>query len=149
MKGRKQTPDNLKVVQGTFRPDRANPDAPSVPLGFPDAPHWLSERAAELFANLCAVLDGMAICSPADQSMIAMLASRLEEIEILTATIEDQGRTYQSESGLWKSRPEVAQRSEAMRHAHSLLTEFGLSPATRNRVSAVQPAEQNPFAALD
>jgi len=149
MRGNKSKPDEIKVIQGTFRPDRANSDAPSAPSGLPDAPHWLSERAAELFAHLSAVLDALSIASPVDVHMLAMLASRLEEIEILTAVIEDCGRTYQSESGLWKARPEVAQRSEAMRHAQSLLTEFGLSPATRNRVSAGKPAEQNPFAALD
>lgn len=149
MRGGKKIPDEMKVIRGTFRKDRANPDAPTVPTGIPEAPAWLSERATELFAHLCAVLDGLNIASPADAAMLAMLASRLEEIEILTATIEDQGRTYQGESGLWKARPEVAQRNEAMRHAHSLLSEFGLSPATRNKVTAGRPAEQNPFAALD
>lgn len=145
----KQKPDELKIIQGTFRKDRSNPDAPMPPSGIPEAPLWLSERASELFAQLCAVLDSMNLASPADAHMIAMLASRLEEIEILTATIEDQGRTYRGETGLWKARPEVAQRNEAMRHCHALLTEFGLSPATRNRVTVGKPAQKNPFAALD
>lgn len=145
----KRKPDELKIIEGTFRRDRSNPDAPTVPAGIPEAPAWLSERATELFAQLCVVLDSLNIASPADAAMIALLASRLEEIEILTATIEDQGRTYQGESGLWKARPEVSQRNEAMRHCHALLSEFGLSPATRNRVTATKPAEQNPFSALD
>lgn len=149
MKGGKSKPDELKVIAGTFRKDRSNPNAPSVPSGIPEAPAWLSERASELFASLCVVLDSLNIVSPADECMIAMLASRLEEIEVLTATIEDQGRTYKGESGLWKARPEVSQRNEAMRHCHALLSEFGLSPATRNKVSANKPAEKNPFAALD
>ena len=154
MRGNKPKPDALKLIQGTYRPDRSNPGAPSAPPGTPIAPEWLSERAGEIFAQLCAVLDGLSILSPVDEHMISMLASRLEEIEVCTAIIEDSGRVFEKrgEDGklqMIRARPEVAMRSEALRHAHSLLTEFGLSPATRNRVTASKPAQQNPFAALD
>jgi P27 family predicted phage terminase small subunit len=72
----------------------------------------------------------------------------------MTAIIEDTGRTYEQagEDGAVKmirARPEVAMRNEAMRHAQSLLSEFGLSPSARSKVSAGKPAEENPFAALD
>ena len=33
-----------------------------------------------------------------------------------------------------------------MRHAQSLLVEFGLSPAARSKVSATTPTDENPFA---
>lgn len=82
-----------------------------------------------------------------------MLASRLEEIEICTAVIEDSGRTYAttatSGDKLIRARPAVAMRNESMRHAQSLLAEFGLTPASRSKVSAGKPAEINPFAALE
>jgi P27 family predicted phage terminase small subunit len=82
-----------------------------------------------------------------------MLASRLEEIEALSAVIDDLGRTYSttatSGDKLMRARPEVALRNEAMRHAQSLLSEFGLTPAARSKVSAGRPKETNPFAALD
>lgn len=155
MAGRKKTPDRLKVVAGTARPDRMNPDAPAPNLGIASPPEWLSERAAEVFARLSATLHGMGIASPDDADNLAMLASRLEEVEICTAVIEDAGRTYEKrdpETGeivMIRSRPEVGQRSEAMRHAQSLLSEFGLSPAARSKVSAGKREEENPFAALD
>lgn len=150
---RKRTPDHLKVVRGTARPDRMNPDAPAANLGTAEPPEWLSERATEIFAQLSATLHSMGIASPDDQAALAMLASRLEEIEICTAVIEDSGRTYSttatSGDKLLRARPEVAMRNEAMRHAQSLLAEFGLSPASRSKVSVGKAAEQNPFAALD
>jgi phage terminase small subunit len=40
-------------------------------------------------------------------------------------------------------------RSEAMRHAQSLLSEFGLTPSARSKVSVGQSTEDNPFAALE
>jgi P27 family predicted phage terminase small subunit len=129
-----------------------NSDAPAVNSGVAQPPAWLSERACELFAQLSTTLLGMGIASPDDQAALAMLASRLEEIEICTAVIEDGGRVYETEgvggAKMVRARPEVGMRNEAMRHAQSLLAEFGLTPAARSKVSAGKPAEQNPFAAL-
>lgn len=145
----KRTPDSLKLIKGTARPDRMNPDAPAPNKGITHPPEWLADRAAELFMQLSAILNGMGVASPDDVHALAMLSSRLEQVEILTVTIEDSGFTYLSEGGLWKARPEVAMRAEAMRHAQSLLNEFGLTPAARSKVSAGQPQEENPFAALE
>lgn len=99
-----------------------------------------------------AILEGMGIGLPDDQAALAMLANRLEEIEILSVTIQDGGGTYSttatSGDKLVRARPEVGQRNEAMRHAQSLLNEFGLTPAARSKVSAGKPSEVNPFALL-
>lgn len=158
MAGRKRTPDHLKVVAGTDRPDRMNPDAPVPSEAVPEAPEWLSKRASEIFEQLVSITGGMGIASASDAAMLAMAASRLEEVEICTALIEDGGRTfvshaeYDSEgratSQQIKGHPAVAQRSEAMRHAQSLLVEFGLSPAARSKVSATKKNDENPFSAL-
>lgn len=158
MVGRKRKPDHLKLVSGTAQPCRMNPDAPKPLEDTPTAPEWLSARAAGIFDGLVAIIVKMGIGSASDTAMLAMAASRLEEVEICTALIEDGGRTFVSgvkydEEGRVvsqqiKGHPAVAQRSEAMRHAQSLLVEFGLSPAARSKVSASVPDEQNPFAAL-
>lgn len=149
MAGRKRKPDALKELAGTLQPCRSNPDAPQASEGEVEPPHWLSERGAEIFAELTTIIDRMNIASPDDVAMLAMLSSRLEEVEICTAVVEDAGRTYETTgpSGLMhRARPEVAMRNEAMRHAQSLLAEFGLSPAARSKVSATTPADKNPFA---
>ena len=157
MAGRKRKPDALKQLAGTAQPCRMNPDAPIASEGEAEPPHWLSERAAEIFDELTAIIDRMGIGSPDDTAMLAMLASRLEEVEVCTAVIEDAGRVYTSESttsrgdgetvtkSMVRARPEVAMRNEAMRHAQSLLSEFGPSPAARSKVSAVTPPASNPF----
>ncbi|MCL1629225.1 phage terminase small subunit P27 family [Roseibaca sp. V10] len=146
---RRKTPTHLKAVAGTLRRDRANPNEPQARSGIADAPAWLSERAADHFTRLGHILHGLGIASPDDGDMLAMLASRLEEIEILTAVLEDGGRSYETENGMRRAVPEVAMRNEALRHTQSLLGEFGLSPSTRAKVTESAPAEENPFAALD
>lgn len=160
MAGRKRKPDALKALAGTDQKCRMNPAAPAQGKGLPSPPEWLSGRAAELFQQLVATVDGMRIASADDTHMLAMLASRLEEIEICTIVIEDSGRVYESttvimkkdgsgiEKTMVRARPEVSMRNEAMRHAQSLLAEFGLSPAARSKVSANKAPQDNPFAAL-
>lgn len=152
--GRKRKPDHLKVLSGTDQKCRMNEDAPAANPGMANPPAWLDTRAAEHFSRLSAILHGMGIASPDDVDMLAALSSRLEEIEILTAVIEDAGRTYEQrdERGqvkMIRARPEVAMRNEALRHAQSLLAEFGLSPAARAKVKAGGKGEENPFDALD
>ncbi|MGY2051693.1 phage terminase small subunit P27 family [Methylobacterium sp. JK268] len=149
MAGRKRVPDAIKQLAGTAQPCRMNPDAPTPAEGVPQPPDWLSDRAAAIFRDLAAITDRMRVASPDDVAMMALLASRLEEIEVCTAVIEDLGRVYQTVSNtgatLHRARPEVGMRNEAMRHAQTLLSEFGLSPAARSKVSATTPAAENPF----
>ena len=149
---RPRKPSHLKVVSGTAQKCRMNPEEPKAPSDAPDAPIWLSERAAEIFSALCSTILGMGYLSSADQAVIAMAASRLEEVEIATARVEDEGRTYQTTNAqgekMIRPNPMVAQRSEAMRHAHALLSELGLTPAARSKVSSGKKGDDNPFKAL-
>lgn len=150
--GSRPLPTALKMLKGTHQSCRDADNAPpaNVPTMMPAPPEWLNFRAAEIFRQLAIHLTGMKILNVEDVPMLGLLASRLEEVEDLTFAIESSGRTYISGKGLLKARPEVAMRNEAMRHAQSLLIEFGLSPAARSRVSASLPEkDKNPFAILD
>jgi len=154
--GRKPKPDALKQLLGTAQPCRMNFDAPPGSKMLPVAPAWLSERATEIFDDLLVLLEEMKIASGSDAVMLSMLASRIEEVEQLTAVIEDGGRVYVSkaetttgEDGalvvkqMVRARPEVGMRNEALRHVQSLLAEFGLSPAARSRVSKAKDDESS------
>lgn len=149
---RPRKPTHLKVVSGTLRKHRVNGEEPDAPTDAPEAPQWLSNRASEIFAGLCATIHGMGYLSSADQHVIASAASRLEEVEIATARVEDEGRTYETHNAagerMIRPNPMVAQRSEAMRHAHALLSELGLTPAARSKVSTGKKVDDNPFKAL-
>ena len=119
----KRIPDHLKVLSGTARADRMNPNARPTNCGLAEPPKWLNEPAVEIFQSLGVILLGMGVASPDCAAAQAMLASRLEEIEALSAVIDDLGRTYSttatSGDKLMRARPEVALRNEAMRHAQA------------------------------
>jgi P27 family predicted phage terminase small subunit len=150
--GSRPLPTALKQLKGTHQSCRDAPNAPpaNVPTYLPAPPDYLNYRAAEIFRQLAVYLTGMKILNVEDIPMLGLLASRLQEVEEHTATIESEGYSYLTDKGLWKARPEVAMRNESMRHAQSLLIEFGLSPAARSRVSAsLGDKPDNPFAILD
>ncbi len=136
--GRPRKPTALKKLGGTLQKCRTNASEPQPLAGLPAPPEWLSSRAAEIFRAHAAIVAQMGGVSIGDGAALALLASRLEKVELCTAAIEDLGAIYHvvSKSGerVVKWRPEVAMRSEAARHAQSLLAEFGLTPAARARL---------------
>ncbi len=168
MAGRKRLPAKFHIVKGTDRPCRTNSREPKAPPEPPRAPEWLSRRVSEIFGVLTGRLQAMGLASSGDTEMLALLASRLEEWEARDAEVRANGAVYAKvelievpgEPGqpssvraqkVWKANPAVAQRSEAMRHAQSLLAEFGLSPASRGKVSAAQGTDSgsdNPWESL-
>lgn len=150
--GRPRKPTHLKVVAGTAQKCRINKDEPKAKGGWPVAPDWLSERSSVIFDETCRRMSGMGTLSEEWADVIADYASCVEEIEITTGIIEDLGRTYttttQTGDTMFRPRPEVAMRSDAMRRAQALRAELGIGPASKSRVSAGKSDEENPFKAL-
>lgn len=152
--GRPRKPDHLKVVSGTAQKCRMNPNAPTPSKAAPEPPALLSDRAQEIFRDITAICYGMGMSSTDHTAMQMVLAMRLEEVEILYDLINDPsiGRVYVTTNMMgdksFKSRPEVAQMNAAMRHAQSLLAEFGLSPAAVGKVSRAPERPENAFAAF-
>ena len=151
-KGRKTKPDKFKVLEGTFRKDRANSAAPDADKDALAAPSWLPAESLEHFLTIKERISVYGLDSASWTEAAALIAMRITEIERLNAIIEAEGRTYRSETlagdpvttddGLTvtpvkvmiKGHPAVGQRNEAMRHLQALLAEFGLTPASISKV---------------
>lgn len=138
MKGAKAQHPNLKVIKGTFRKGRENPDAPALDSAVPNAPEGLPARTIEWFGRITARLQAINCASATNTEMLTLLASRLTEVEDCDRDIALYGRVYETRTRLGermiKGNPAVSQRSEAMRHVQSLLAEFGLSLATIGKI---------------
>lgn len=138
--GRKRTPDHLKVVRGTYRADRANPDAPPPSQAKPVAPNDFDDPHAAAFAEIVGRLEELGIASASHTRVIALAAQRQVEIAECNEILRADGMTYdttnQQGERMIKANPAVRIRSEAMRHLHSLMSELGLTPASASKVSA-------------
>lgn len=116
-------------------------------------PSWLPQESRGHFRRLAKLLQAEGRASPSHVDVVALLAVRLAEIEGLNVALEG-GSTYEtttdrSEAPLVRARPEASQRDAALRHAHSLLVELGLTPAAAHRmlrdIAAEREKEANPF----
>lgn len=137
-KGRKRTPDNLKLIKGTTRKDRTNANAPDPAKELPAAPAFLTDEALEWFDLISERLQRLGLASATFTEVMTILASRLAEMEALEKDIAENGRSYTSDTQngfIHRQRPEVAMLNEARRHAQSLLAELGLTPASIGKVS--------------
>jgi P27 family predicted phage terminase small subunit len=149
---RPRKPSHLKLVSGTLRKHRENPDEPIATGDWPETPAWLSKSAAVIFLETCAKMAKLGTLSSEFSDAIAAYASSKDEVLIMTAVIEDLGATYRTTTAtgdaMFRRRPEVAMRSDAMKRAQSLRAELGLGPAAISKVSAKPAPPENPFLKL-
>lgn len=137
-RGRKPIPDHVKIMRGTQRKDRMNPDAPTPSSDMPRPPDLLSRRACEYFGELRTRLDNEGRASSSHTSIIAAAAVRLDELETCNKTIEEEGMFYKTvtETGstITRTHTAVTHRNEILRHLQSLLAELGLTPVSMGKV---------------
>lgn len=150
--GRKRKSPDLKLVTGTYRPDRDQAsavDTAEAPVGPMIAPADLSERELVHFADVVKMLEAEKRPSPHYVPVVTLLARRMAEVERLSAVVEVVGDTYETETAggsiMYRARPEVAMRSEAMRHAQSLLSELMLSPVAALKIASGHKKEPGAF----
>lgn len=150
--GRKRLEPAVKKLRGTERKDRDGEAPPPVVSGSMIAPSHLSENAQGLFSGIARILEQQGRASPHYVEIVALLAQRLEQVQIYQAALECEGHTYESRTStggiMIRKRPEVQMLSDAMRHAHGLLGELMITPATALRLGEGQKPEDNPFAKL-
>ena len=161
--GRKRIPTKLHIVKGTAQPCRINKREPKAPNEPPRAAIELRPKQAYWYGVIVGRLQAMGIASSADSEAVMLLAECFEDIEECNESIKEHGRVYVKyelvtlPSGeikaqkMLRSNPAVGQRGDARRHAQSLLVEFGLTPASRGKVSVPEQgkgAAGNPWEML-
>jgi phage terminase small subunit len=128
--GQNRKPTSLKLLQGTWRPDRHNPREPVLPAGRPRRPEWLRKAARPHWRRLVDDTEALGLLTAVDGVALALLAEALACYE--AAPEED-----------WR------QRSTWQKSALRLLQDFGLTPAARPRAQlAVQVQEPDEWERL-
>lgn len=143
MVGRKGKPNHLHSINGTYRADRHDTDAPEPSSKKPIPPKHLSVRSRELFKIIVSRMEGWA--SETHTEMITLCAMAHEEIEQCSKLLINEDDTpcfsYVTSNTfgdkVLKQRPEVGQRQAAIRLAKSLLSDLGLSPTASRKVEKV------------
>jgi P27 family predicted phage terminase small subunit len=140
-------PTPLKRLEGTWRPDRANPAEPEPPklLVGSRPPRWLRDKLARRYwRELVETLAPIGILAVTDQTALALLAHTFGEWRRWAEACERIDEpTYGDQ--VVRLRPEFGLRDEAEKRLLVLLREFGLTPSSRTRIRALgAPASTDP-----
>jgi P27 family predicted phage terminase small subunit len=91
----------------------------------------------------------MGVLSTADRTALALLCDALAAYVEAKVQVAEEGSTYETEneagSRMVRKHPAVEVGGDAARFAKTLLTEFGLTPAARAKVSRVESGTKDPL----
>lgn len=149
MPGPPPKPTALKVVSGNAGKRKLNTKEPKPKAARPRCPAHLSPKAKTAFKNLCQLLEDMGVLTIADGMALELLCDAYSEWRDLDTLIKQEGHTYKtigtSGDQVIKGHPAVAMRADAWKRIKSMLAEFGLTAASRTKVQAEKPEEEDPL----
>lgn len=150
--GRPRKPTHLKLVTGTTRKGRETPNEPKPATGRPVMPGHLSKRAAAAWLKVSKMLNALGVLTALDAMALERLCECYAEILEYQATLDAREdpktgeigcRTYETTTvaggRMVRVYPEVALLADADRRFKAYLGDFGLTPATRSKVSGTSP----------
>ena len=141
--GRKPKPTSLKLLQGNpgKRPMNEYEAKPEPRL--PTPPVHLSKEARKEWRRSGAFLLQLGLISDLDRAAFAAYCTAYGRWIEAEEALRTYGVMIKSPNGFPMQSPYLSVANKAMEQMRSLLSEFGVSPATRTRVSAI-PAPHDP-----
>ena len=141
MAGRKTLPTNLKILQGTFRPERANKNEPRPDINIPTAPDFLSKDALIEWGRISNQLSKLGLLTDMDMAALAIYCQAWGRIVKYEKIVAEKGKLYKTTNGNIQLSPAMWVVNKAYEQVYKFMSEFGMSPASRAKVSA-KPKKQ-------
>jgi len=112
------------------------------------APRWLDAEAKSAWRDIAPKLQRIGLLTEIDGPMLeawCVLYARWRKAENVLKT---GGLTYETATGFVRPRPEIAIATNTLKEMRLLVTEFGMTPASRSRISVAPPEQADPFEAF-
>ena len=146
---RKVVPTKIKLVKGTFRKDRANPNEPIYPSEIPESPKHLNEFGKVEWDRMSKIFLDQGLLSQVDMAALAsycQLFGRWSEAE---TDLNKEGLTLTTIQGNIIQNPLLGIANTALKLMNKCLLEFGMTPASRSKVSAKKSnKKEDPWASF-
>ena len=146
MMGRPPIPTHLKLVKGTARSDRENPNELKPPLVVPDPPSHLDEREKAKFSAMAEMLARHGVMTELDSGAIARYAIVWCRWLDAEAEVKKRGQVVKTTSDNVIQNPFLAVANKCMTQMAQIESEFGLTPSARSRIRMEMPSDTvDPF----
>ena len=144
--GRTRKPTRLKVIQGTDRPDRMNPDEPQPMLGIGDPPEHLSEAAKREWRETGEKLVRLGIATEIDAAAFALYCQAYGRWAEAEMKLQEGELVIDTPTGYPVQSPWLQIANKAHEQMLRALVEFGMTPSSRTRVkTAAKPNAADPL----
>jgi P27 family predicted phage terminase small subunit len=160
--GRNKKPTVMKVLEGTYRKDRANLNEPKIKeVKIPPAPHVkLNQWGMEEWKRLTVQLIGIGVLAETDITQLSALCyewgefvecgENIKEIKDVDDKFPMPELTPEQRLELMRIKYMAGKNQEKLRKEHleaynKLAQQFGLSPSSRAKVNAPAKEEKDEF----
>ncbi len=140
--GRKPVPTTLKVLRGNPGKRPLSDDEPRPKAKLPPPPSHLSAEAKREWWRLGKQLAALGLMTNIDRGALAIYCQAWARWLEAEQALKTYGVMVKSPTGYPMQSPYLAIANRAMEQIRAMLTEFGMSPASRTRVHAA-PAGAN------
>jgi P27 family predicted phage terminase small subunit len=126
-------PTKLKLLQGTFRKDRAPKHEPE-PRGIATCPVGLDPDAKAEWKRIAPELTRLGLLTSVDRAAFSAYCASYATWKHADKDIQERGFTITTTRGLVKN-PSVLIASDALKVMRVYIAMFGMSPSDRTRIS--------------
>lgn len=144
MRGRKPKPTALKELEGFPGKRKPNANEPKPRPGTPPCPQSLSPKARQEWKRITAELRALNLLTQLDRAALAIYCNAWARWVEAEEQVAKLGAVVKSPSGFPIQNPYLAIANAAGEHMRKIMTEFGLTPASRTRISTGGPQQQQP-----
>lgn len=143
MKGRRAMPSNMHVLHGTHRSDRHGSGTPAVTIVNPDPPAGLPEVAATEWRRIAPILSKYRLLSDLDITALeAYCRVYARWLEAEAKLNERDSLVFRTTTGYEAQSAYLNIVNMCLKQMQSLMAEFGMTPATRERLKAISAQPQ-------
>ncbi|XKF54941.1 phage terminase small subunit P27 family [Klebsiella pneumoniae] len=154
MPGPPKTPTHLALVKGNPSKRPINKNEPKPPSGVPPIPKHFDKQGKYWFKRIGDELDAVGVLTTLDAKALELLIEAYVEYRHHCDTLDREGYTYavyseddsdeggEREIRMIKPHPAAVMKADAWKRIRAMLSEFGMTPASRSKVGA--KARQKP-----
>lgn len=137
MRGRRPVPTALKLVSGNPGNRQLNYLEPKPPLAVPTCPSHLLPTAKAEWKRLARVLHDMGIISEFDRAALAAYCQAYGRWVEAERKLKETPPLLKTPAGYVQPSPWLGIANKNLELKHKFMTELGLTPSSRSRVSVI------------
>jgi P27 family predicted phage terminase small subunit len=137
MPGPPKKPTALKLVEGTYREDRVAKNEPRPKVAIPKPPKHMSALALEEWNRIVEELRDNGLMTNLDRAALVTYCEMWANYVTASEKVKKTGgMVIQTTGGNFMDNPYFSAQKRSAELMHKFLIEFGMTPASRTRISA-------------